>query len=179
MSDARVHAHGGRLQMPRSRGAASGFLLILLGVWGALIPFVGPRFDFAFTPDQEWIWTNARGWLEVATRRRHGARRPAVARLGQSRDGDVRRLADGARRRVVCRRPRGGRTVGHRRRGRAGGVNRNQAGVVGADVLLRARRADHFLRRRRAGSAVRSYRARYRLCAAPGRRGGSTTTGAF
>ena len=65
MSDTRVHARGGRLQMPRSRGAASGFLLILLGAWGALIPFVGPRFDFAFTPDQEWIWTTARGWLEV------------------------------------------------------------------------------------------------------------------
>jgi hypothetical protein len=65
MSDVRVHARGGRLQMPRSRGAASGFLLILLGVWGALIPFVGRYFDFAFTPDQEWIWTTARGWLEV------------------------------------------------------------------------------------------------------------------
>jgi hypothetical protein len=51
--------------MPRSRGAASGFLLILLGVWGALIPFVGPYFNFAFTPDQEWTWTTARGWLEV------------------------------------------------------------------------------------------------------------------
>jgi hypothetical protein len=51
--------------MPRSRGAMSGFLLILLGAWGALIPFVGPYFDFAFTPDQEWFWTNARGWLEV------------------------------------------------------------------------------------------------------------------
>ena len=56
---------GGRLQMPRSRGAASGFLLILLGAWGALIPFAGPYFDFAFTPDQEWTWTAARGWLEV------------------------------------------------------------------------------------------------------------------
>jgi hypothetical protein len=65
MSDTRVHARGGRLQMPRSRGAASGFLLILLGAWGALIPFVGPYFDFSFTPDQEWIWTTARGWLEV------------------------------------------------------------------------------------------------------------------
>ena len=64
MSDTRVHA-GGRLQMPRSRGAASGFLLILLGIWGALIPFVGPYFDFAFSPDQEWTWTTARGWLEV------------------------------------------------------------------------------------------------------------------
>jgi hypothetical protein len=65
MSDTRVRARGGRLQMPRSRGAASGFLLILLGVWGALVPFIGPYFDFAFTPDQEWTWTTARGWLEV------------------------------------------------------------------------------------------------------------------
>jgi hypothetical protein len=65
MSDTRVRARDGRLQMPRSRGAASGFLLILLGAWGALIPFVGPYFDFAFTPDQEWAWTTARGWLEV------------------------------------------------------------------------------------------------------------------
>jgi hypothetical protein len=64
MSATRVQA-GGRLQMPRSRGAASGFLLILLGLWGALIPFVGPYFDFAFTPDNEWVWTAARGWLEV------------------------------------------------------------------------------------------------------------------
>lgn len=56
---------GGRLKMPRSRGAMSGFLLILLGIWGALIPFVGPYFDFAFTPAEEWTWTAARGWLEV------------------------------------------------------------------------------------------------------------------
>jgi len=64
MSDTRVHA-GGRMQMPRSRGAASGFLLILLGVWGALVPFVEPYFDFATSPDQVWAWTAARGWLEV------------------------------------------------------------------------------------------------------------------
>jgi hypothetical protein len=65
MSDARVHAGGGRFEMPRSRGAASGFLLILLGAWGAVIPFVGPYFGFAFTPDRMWAWTAARGWLEV------------------------------------------------------------------------------------------------------------------
>ncbi|MEV0669951.1 hypothetical protein [Mycobacterium sp. NPDC050441] len=58
-------SRGSRLRMPRSRGAASGFLLVLLGIWGALIPFVGPYFDFAFTPDQGWFWTSARGWLEV------------------------------------------------------------------------------------------------------------------
>lgn len=56
---------GGRLRMRRSRGAASGLLLVLLGIWGALIPFIGPYFDFAFTPDQAWVWTSARGWLEV------------------------------------------------------------------------------------------------------------------
>jgi len=53
------------MQMPRSRGAASGFLLILLGAWGALIPFIGAYFQFAYTPDQSWTWTAARGWLEV------------------------------------------------------------------------------------------------------------------
>ena len=65
MRETRVSERGGRMQMPRSRGAASGFLLILLGLWGALIPFVGPAFDFAFSPDREWAWTTARGWLEV------------------------------------------------------------------------------------------------------------------
>ncbi len=57
------HAVG--LRMPRSRGAVSGLLLVILGAWGALIPFVGPHFNFAYTPDQDWTWTMARGWLEV------------------------------------------------------------------------------------------------------------------
>lgn len=55
----------GSLHMPRSRGAVSGVLLIALGAWGALIPFVGPYFHFAYTPDQVWAWSTARGWLEV------------------------------------------------------------------------------------------------------------------
>jgi hypothetical protein len=55
----------GSLHMPRSRGAVSGLLLIILGVWGALIPFVGPYFNFAYTPDHSWAWSTARGWLEV------------------------------------------------------------------------------------------------------------------
>lgn len=57
--------HGGRLRIPRSRGAVSGFLLILLGAWGALIPFVGPYADFGYTPNTTWVWTGARFWLEV------------------------------------------------------------------------------------------------------------------
>jgi hypothetical protein len=55
----------GMLQMRRSRGAASGFLLVLLGAWGALIPFIGPYFHYAFTPDTTWTYTTARLWLEI------------------------------------------------------------------------------------------------------------------
>jgi hypothetical protein len=53
------------LQMRRSRGAASGTLLVLLGLWGALIPFVGPYFHYAYTPDTAWTYTTARLWLEI------------------------------------------------------------------------------------------------------------------
>ena len=55
----------GSLHMPRSRGAVSGLLLILLGAWGALIPFIGPYFHFAYPPDQAWAWSTTRAWLEV------------------------------------------------------------------------------------------------------------------
>jgi hypothetical protein len=53
------------LQMRRSRGAFSGFLLILLGLWGALIPFVGPYFHYAYTPDRAWTYNTGRLWLEL------------------------------------------------------------------------------------------------------------------
>jgi len=41
-------------------GRLSGVLLLILGAWGALIPFVGPHFNFAYTPDQDWAWSTAR-----------------------------------------------------------------------------------------------------------------------
>lgn len=53
------------LHMSRSRGAVVGPLLMLLGAWGALIPFFGHSFSFGYTPDNTWTWTAARGWLEV------------------------------------------------------------------------------------------------------------------
>jgi hypothetical protein len=55
----------GSLHMPRSRGAVSGLLLIIFGAWGALIPFIGPYFHFAYEPGQAWVWSTARAWLEV------------------------------------------------------------------------------------------------------------------
>jgi peptidoglycan/LPS O-acetylase OafA/YrhL len=53
------------LQMRRSRGAFSGFLLMLLGLWGALIPFIGPYFHYAYTPDKAWTYNTGRLWLEL------------------------------------------------------------------------------------------------------------------
>jgi len=55
----------GTLRVRRSRGALSGVLLVLLGIWGALIPFVGPYFHFAYTPNKAWDYTSGRLWLEV------------------------------------------------------------------------------------------------------------------
>jgi len=55
----------GMLRVPRSRGVASGLLLVLLGAWGALIPFIGPYFHFAYTPDTAWTYTVGRLWLEI------------------------------------------------------------------------------------------------------------------
>jgi hypothetical protein len=55
------------LRVRRSQGALSGTFLVLLGLWGALVPFVGPYFHFAYTPtpDRAWAVTAGRMWLEV------------------------------------------------------------------------------------------------------------------
>ena len=55
----------GMLRVPRSRGALSGALLVLLGAWGGLIAFVGPYFHFAYTPGTAWTYTSGRLWLEI------------------------------------------------------------------------------------------------------------------
>jgi hypothetical protein len=53
------------LRVQRSRGVLSGVLLVLLGIWGAMIPFVGPYFHYAYTPDSSWAYTADRVWLEI------------------------------------------------------------------------------------------------------------------
>ncbi|WP_157429739.1 hypothetical protein [Actinomadura oligospora] len=54
------------MRVPRSRGAFSGVLLVLLGVWGALLPFVGPYAHFGFHPDETWIYGTDRLELSIA-----------------------------------------------------------------------------------------------------------------
>lgn len=40
-------------------------MLVVLGVWGGLIPFIGPYFGYAFGSHATWHWTANRLWLDV------------------------------------------------------------------------------------------------------------------
>jgi hypothetical protein len=63
----RVDVAAGRrrrtLAVPRTRGAASGALLLLFGLWGGLSPLVGPYFGYAFGEDDPWNATTDMLWL--------------------------------------------------------------------------------------------------------------------
>ena len=52
-------------RIPRTRGAFSGVMLVLLGAWGGLVAFIGPYFHYAYTPDKAWVYTTGRLWLEI------------------------------------------------------------------------------------------------------------------
>ena len=54
-----------RMRIPRSRGATSGLLLLLLGLWGALIPFFGADLGFSYGDGSTGTWTAAHAWLQV------------------------------------------------------------------------------------------------------------------
>ena len=43
----------------------AGLAVLIAGLWGGLVPFVGPAFHFALGPDRSWTWTSGRFWLSV------------------------------------------------------------------------------------------------------------------
>lgn len=43
----------------------SGLLILIAGIWGGLIPFVGPYFHFTLGPDSAWTWTSGRLYVDV------------------------------------------------------------------------------------------------------------------
>lgn len=53
------------MRLPRTTGALAGVLIVVLGVWGALIPFVGPYFHYAFGNYDAWHYTSNRLWLDI------------------------------------------------------------------------------------------------------------------
>ena len=52
-------------RLPRTTGAVAGVLVVLLGAWGALIPFLGPYFHYAFGNYDAWLYTANRLWLDI------------------------------------------------------------------------------------------------------------------
>jgi hypothetical protein len=55
----------GGLVVPRTRGLMAGLTILVLGVWGGIVPFIGPYFHYSFINHQTWHWTTGRLWLEV------------------------------------------------------------------------------------------------------------------
>lgn len=62
----------GMLRVPRTRGVISGLLLVLLGIWGGLVIFVGPAVGYGYTPDRTWAYSTGRLFMVIL---------PAVATL--------------------------------------------------------------------------------------------------
>jgi hypothetical protein len=44
----------------------SGIAIIVFGLWGALVPFIGPYFHYAFGSYNTWHYTANRLWLDIA-----------------------------------------------------------------------------------------------------------------
>jgi hypothetical protein len=53
------------MRIRRTHGIFGGLLVALLGIWGGIIPFVGPYFHYAYTPDTAWTYTTGRLYLEI------------------------------------------------------------------------------------------------------------------
>src|SRR5437763_3921663 len=43
----------------------AGLVILVAGIWGGLIPFVGPYWHWTLGPDHAWTWSNARLYLDV------------------------------------------------------------------------------------------------------------------
>jgi hypothetical protein len=52
-------------RIPRTRGGICGVLLILLGLWAGLGPFVGPYVHFGYTPDATWHYSLGRLYFSI------------------------------------------------------------------------------------------------------------------
>ncbi len=55
----------GFMRIRRTHGIIGGLLVALLGIWGGIIPFVGPYFNYAYTPDTAWSYNTGRLYLEI------------------------------------------------------------------------------------------------------------------
>lgn len=52
-------------RVPRRIGRLRGMLVILIGIWAAVAPQVGPAVDFGHTPDETWALTQGQVVLQI------------------------------------------------------------------------------------------------------------------
>lgn len=55
----------GMMRIARTRGMLAGLLLMALGAWGAIVPFIGPYFGYGLGTAGPWYFTLGRLWLDV------------------------------------------------------------------------------------------------------------------
>jgi hypothetical protein len=53
------------MRIRRTHGIMGGFIVAVLGVWAGIVPFIGPYFHYAFTPDKAWTYNTGRLYLEI------------------------------------------------------------------------------------------------------------------
>lgn len=53
------------MRVPRSRGIVSGLVIVVLGLWAGIVPFVGPYFDYSIGSAQAFHFTYDRLWLDI------------------------------------------------------------------------------------------------------------------
>jgi hypothetical protein len=53
------------MRIRRTHGIFGGLLVAVLGAWAAIVPFVGPLFHYAYTPDKAWVYSTGRLELEI------------------------------------------------------------------------------------------------------------------
>jgi hypothetical protein len=44
---------------------AAGLVILILGLWGGLVPFIGPYFHYSLGPTKSWTYTTGRLWLDI------------------------------------------------------------------------------------------------------------------
>jgi hypothetical protein len=53
------------MRISRTTGFISGVLLVALGIWGAVVPFIGPYFHYAFGTTASWHYSTNRLLLDI------------------------------------------------------------------------------------------------------------------
>jgi hypothetical protein len=58
--------HSARPTVPRFSLGIAGLLLVVLGVWGGIVPFIGPTFGFSADGAGSWYWDLLHALLSLA-----------------------------------------------------------------------------------------------------------------